>query len=127
MADKDKKQTEEILDQNAGEVTLSEASKIATGEVSQEELNEREEAAVAKQPSMVAASVLQGNSDGVMYATKLNDPNEVNDQPRFPVRVKEPVTRKIGVRWYNLLPGKTYNVPENVKRVLLKADLLTVI
>lgn len=52
------------------------------------------------------------------------------------VSVKEPKTRVvlnrnldtyIGTTWYRFEKGKTYNVPKNVKEILLKAGFLAVI
>jgi len=118
----------EVLDADAGEITQDTAAKTVMGleEKAQQAEQERQKK-LAPQEKLVAKTTVGAGTNGVLYATHRNDPNEVNSQAKEKIRVKEYVMRKIGVRWYELYPDRTYMVPENVHRVLRKADLLTVV
>ena len=57
-----------------------------------------------------------------IVATKENT-NPIVEK-RVKVKMKKDHKCHIGGEWYHLLADKQYNVPENVKEILAKADLL---
>lgn len=97
-----------------------------TEETVTEETSETTEDAEKKLDDLVMVADTEEKAEDKISADSSEDVTIQSAVKKVKVKVKKDHSCHIGGIWYNLVAGKETNVPEDVKQILAKANLLEV-